>query len=186
MQKMPHFNAKERDEARRNGQLWYFTGRACSKGHIADRLVSDGGCRECSRLKSQKNKQKNPEYFSEWARKKLASMSEDEKKAFNAKWPYDPEKAKMHRQNHRHKRTAAQNRRYAAKMQRTFQYESFKDQIEDFYRKAKEITAATGISHQVDHIIPLQGKTVSGLHVPWNLQILTASENASKGNRRWR
>lgn len=52
-----------------------------------------------------------------------------------------------------------------------------------FYAAAQRRTIETGIPHHVDHIYPLQGRGFNGLHVPWNLQILTATENMSKGNR---
>lgn len=51
------------------------------------------------------------------------------------------------------------------------------------YLEARQKTLKTGVQYDVDHIIPINGKTVSGLHVPWNLQILTKRANVRKSNR---
>lgn len=56
-------------------------------------------------------------------------------------------------------------------------------EIEKRYAVADLLTRLTGIPHEVDHYFPLCGKNSCGLHVPWNLCVITAAANQAKGNR---
>ena len=76
-------------------------------------------------------------------------------------------------------------KRRSAKLQRTPNWltKQHHAQILRYYTLAQGLTDLFGVKYSVDHIHPLQGETVSGLHVPWNLQVMTLSENISKSNR---
>jgi 5-methylcytosine-specific restriction endonuclease McrA len=54
------------------------------------------------------------------------------------------------------------------------------NEMDALYIKARGLTKKTGVEHQVDHIYPLAGRDSCGLHVPWNLQILTGLANRRK------
>jgi 5-methylcytosine-specific restriction endonuclease McrA len=75
-------------------------------------------------------------------------------------------------------------RRHASKMQATPKWMSPDDYwvIEQAYELAALRTKMFGAPWEVDHIVPLRGKTVSGLHTPWNLQVVTQAENRRKSN----
>ena len=57
------------------------------------------------------------------------------------------------------------------------------EQIKRIYAACAKITERTGIPHHVDHVIPLQGENVCGLHVPNNLAIIPAKMNLQKSNK---
>lgn len=56
------------------------------------------------------------------------------------------------------------------------------DAIEAMYKAARRLSLETGIQYDVDHIVPLKGKNVCGLHVEYNLQIITHTKNMKKHN----
>lgn len=79
-----------------------------------------------------------------------------------------------HFKNNKEMYSARNAKRRASLLQRT---------IGNFDKEINKIYKNRPPGYHVDHIIPLQGKNVSGLHVPHNLQYLPASENLSKGNK---
>lgn len=75
-------------------------------------------------------------------------------------------------------------RRYAAKTGATPAWLSVDDKwlMNEAYALAKLRTQTLGIAFEVDHIVPLRGKKVMGLHVPWNLRVVPTKMNRVKSN----
>ncbi len=98
---------------------------------------------------------------------------------------YMKEYKKEYRKNNKDKINAKSAERKARKLKARPFWLTKEDLkvIENFYKEAQELTLLTGEQYHVDHIVPLQGENVCGLHVPWNLQVITAKENLSKHNK---
>lgn len=95
------------------------------------------------------------------------------------------ERDRAYRLNNKDKDAAKTAKRRADKRSRTPPWlteDDFKE-INSFYLEARRLEKATGVKHHVDHIVPLNGEFVSGLHVPWNLQVIPAKENLIKSNK---
>jgi len=104
-----------------------------------------------------------------------ASYRSNNKERFNLK-------VREWHKNNPHRIRAIQVKRKAAKL-KAYPIWANKDSIDSIYAMAKFLTMATfGDGYHVDHVIPLQGKKVCGLHAENNLQILRAKDNLRKNN----
>lgn len=150
-------------------------------------------CNDCRKLKKQEWDSKNAEYVKakalEWHYANYDKCKERKVKAASEWVKNNPEKHKLYAkrcyENNKHNRFAESAKYRAKKLNATPKWlsKNMQNEIANLFKIAKEISNKTGIKHEVDHIIPLQGANVSGLHVPWNLQVITRYENRSKHNR---
>lgn len=181
-----------RKEAMLSGAVTYFTGKLCLHGHTANRRTVNGTCTEC-----EKGKQK--EALREWRKKnpeKNTIQRKHQAEAYREKLNNCPQyreenrtqirqNAKKWREENKGKKNTDTAKRRAAKLQRIPKWltKEEKGRISCYYQLAAMRTRESGFDWHVDHIVPLRGDSVSGLHVPWNLRVIPAQENMSKGNR---
>jgi len=183
------FQPQERAKSIENGDTRYFTGRPCKYGHIEERNTKSGECLACSRKRSkQVSEDRKKECPDHW--KKIYARYADKKKAYaKAYREANPEKVKQtinrYREENKSLFTRLQMERQLKIKQARPSWLTEEDMhwINAIYQSSKLIKDEYGVETSVDHMIPIKGKNVCGLHVPWNLRVVTRSYNSKKLNK---
>ena len=141
-------------------------------------------CKECNKLEYIRSREIGLTAMQKRRALKKEAVLEERKRYRDKNKESINEKRKEYVKNNRDKVNARKAKYRAAKLNATPKWLTKEDfnMILSFYLQAKTLSLETGIKYQVDHIVPLRGKTVCGLHVPWNLQVITAEENRKKRN----
>lgn len=146
----------------------YSTGKPCKRGHMAPRFRSTGNCTECNRERGRVSNM-------------TPQQAQDQRDRAKADYHKDPERTRLFKSvdwnnwyERNPKRALAMTREQQAKRMLRVPPWSETEAIRAFYEACPE-------GYEVDHIIPLQGLFVSGLHVLSNLQYLPALDNRRKG-----
>ena len=159
---------KTRKEAREAGSKAYFTGLFCKQGHVDKRWTATGNCAACQSARTMNWARNNKEHCSNYRQQPEIKQ----KLLAYGKEYYNKNKAVYIEKD---------AKRRASKMQATTVWGQ--EGVKAFYEKAKELEAMNpNVKYHVDHVVPLAGKNVCGLHNQFNLQILTEFENKRKGN----
>jgi len=163
-----------RKEALAGGYSRYFTGVACVQGHVADRRAKTGECIACRADFLVRWRKKNPEKVKQHNSTQYVNHTQEIKDNTKTWRKNNPVKVLSYTRASQTKRKL----RYPKWLTKDDRW-----MIEQAYELAATRTKMFGFPWHVDHIIPLQGTVVSGLHTPYNLQVIPGADNVRKANK---
>lgn len=163
-----------RKEALSGGYKRYFTGSPCLQGHVAERRAKTGECLSCRAEHLKSWREQNP------GKVKQHNALQYEKHADKIK-----ENVRKWGKKNPVKVFANSRANYSKRRMRLPKWLTPDDRwmIEQAYELAALRSKMFGFSWHVDHVLPLQGKLVSGLHTPYNLQVIPWVDNVRKANK---
>jgi len=183
-----------RAEAKKIGSKYYFTGQPCKHGHIAVRKTK-GACIECLRVEWIKSNETRADYFCEYNRREDVKDRKNEWYQENRETVINNAATrpahvlreyrnawKANNKTQIRADTKARRRRHREATPPWLTRKQ-KSEIRQLYQIAITMTQTTGEQYVVDHIVPLRSHEVCGLHVPWNLRVITQEENLKKSNK---
>ena len=183
-----------RKEAKATGATHYYTGGPCKHGHIALRKTK-GACVECLKIEWQRGNESRAGYFKEYNKRddikdrKIDWYQANRDAVINRAKTRPAEKLREYRNVWKENNvlqvradTKARRRKHRDATPPWLTRKQ-KTEIRQLYQIAITMTKTTGEQYVVDHIVPLRSPDVCGLHVPWNLRVITREENLKKSNK---
>lgn len=134
---------------------------------------------------NQNNKSAKSLYDKEYRLQNTEKLKVKNKKSYEDNKQQVLERSKIWKKNNPAKVILKNARKRASKLKAmpSWLTKDHKTFIEIQYQMASLLTERFGIEFHVDHIDPLKSKYLSGLHVPWNLQVIPAADNIRKSNK---